>query len=108
MLTSWNVSRLQDIFSIALQLFDDLWKLSAPPSPVCSEPEYQGGQEQEGADEEGAALFGSCMLGTRMLLNELLRQVRRGVHNTLLYATLGLCIEVEVCLCGIVNKLCLN
>lgn len=59
---------LQEIFGVALQIFDDLWKIS--------DPEVDEGNEEARADNE--TLFSNCMVGTRILLNELLKLVSEG------------------------------
>ena len=56
---------MQDFFGIALQIFDDLWKIA--------DPHLDDGDAQNAEDE--AALFKNCMIGTRILLNELQSKV---------------------------------
>jgi hypothetical protein len=65
---------------VALQIFDDLWRLADPPP-----------EESQGESE---ARFGTCMVGTRILLNELLRKVRVGGG-----VCLCVCVCVSVCCC---------
>ena len=53
----------QDVFGVALQMFDDLWKIADPPRECDSDA------------TASLALFSNCMIGTRILLNELLKMV---------------------------------
>jgi len=70
----WNIlvynDSYADIFGVALQIFDDLWKIADPKK------DDDVGNDVRRGDLE-ANLFSNCMVGTRILLNELLKMAPR-------------------------------